>query len=436
MSIYALRIAILTVHALVLTVEAGDTEPVPPISFTSSRTTTENHNVTLRVVRVTTDWMPFASTGGWTQAVSVKESENLKYYEAAIWEEISAVHFYEFPNDYDGMYGHRGGVTDEQKTAYREQFLISKYTDMPAAWTEARSTFMKSAFVDIAAYLVNEHPDSEHHLMYSGHGGPGGKLFAAQLYENHASEFLKSWTQALGRPLGVIDMGGPCNKGSFADLENFSEYAGYYVASDLPNGGYTMDRWTAQKHDETDPETQYHSLFSVNENLEDALRGRIDLKRTAYEYSRDNMIANRVAQANYLYSCRAFRTFSFGFKTFLESATGSYGIQDDLYQYMVDNGASATLLQQFNSVIVHKADNKDFFEWSVVRNGLLMPGPDAVTFPPVSASTDFNGDGRTDFVDFLLFAEAFGGADVRFDLDGNGTVDFADFLKFVDAFGV
>lgn len=51
------------------------------------------------------------------------------------------------------------------------------------------------------------------------------------------------------------------------------------------------------------------------------------------------------------------------------------------------------------------------------------------------ASTDFNGDGRTDFADFFLFAKAFGGADPRFDLDGNGVVDLADFLKFADAFG-
>ena len=56
--------------------------------------------------------------------------------------------------------------------------------------------------------------------------------------------------------------------------------------------------------------------------------------------------------------------------------------------------------------------------------------------PPVtSAATDFNRDGKTDFVDFFLFADAYGGTDSKFDLDGNGTVDFADFFKFVDAFG-
>ena len=344
-------------------------------AITGTATASENHNVMLRVVRVTTDWMPFASTGGWPQAVRLKESEVLKYYEVAIWEETSSVHFYVFPNDYDGMYETRSGVTDAQKIAYREQFLIKKYTDMPNVWTDAdeRSTFLKSAFMDIASYLVNQHPSSEHHLMYSGHGGPGGRLFAGLLYINDANEFLNSWTESLGKPLGVIDMGGPCNQGGFSDLDNFCEYARYYVASDLPNGGYTMDQWTFEKYKETQPETQYHALFSANQSLEEVLIGRINLKRKAYEYSRNNMINNRVSQANYLYSCAAFRKFSANFKVFLSSTGVDYDIYDDLYQYMIDNNASPTLIQQFSDVFVHKADNRDFFEWGAISNGMTMP---------------------------------------------------------------
>ena len=63
----------------------------------------------------------------------------------------------------------------------------------------------------------------------------------------------------------------------------------------------------------------------------------------------------------------------------------------------------------------------------------------AYNMPPgggtATAATDFNGDGKTDFADFFLFADAYGGTNAKFDLDGNGTVDFADFFKFVDAFG-
>ena len=65
--------------------------------------------------------------------------------------------------------------------------------------------------------------------------------------------------------------------------------------------------------------------------------------------------------------------------------------------------------------------------WSAVSSGTpLVQAP---------ASTDFNGDGRTDFVDFFLFADAYGSTNAKFDLDGSGTVDFADFFRFVDAFG-
>ena len=65
--------------------------------------------------------------------------------------------------------------------------------------------------------------------------------------------------------------------------------------------------------------------------------------------------------------------------------------------------------------------------WSVVHA--------VTTMVQAPATTDFNGDGRTDFIDFFLFADAYGSTDARFDLDGNGRVDFADFFKFVDAFG-
>ena len=54
--------------------------------------------------------------------------------------------------------------------------------------------------------------------------------------------------------------------------------------------------------------------------------------------------------------------------------------------------------------------------------------------PGGQVSTDFNSDGKTDFVDFFLFADAYGGTDAKFDLDGSGTVDFVDFFQFVDAF--
>jgi hypothetical protein len=54
---------------------------------------------------------------------------------------------------------------------------------------------------------------------------------------------------------------------------------------------------------------------------------------------------------------------------------------------------------------------------------------------------DFDGNGKVEFSDFLLFAAGFGktqgqaGFDARLDLDGSGKVDFPDFLQFAQQFG-
>lgn len=58
---------------------------------------------------------------------------------------------------------------------------------------------------------------------------------------------------------------------------------------------------------------------------------------------------------------------------------------------------------------------------------------------PITA--DFDGSGRVDFSDFLVFVSHFGSSsgqadyDSAFDLDANGAVDFPDFLSFATQFG-
>ena len=346
---------------------------LPPGGTLGLKNREAHHNVIVRVVRVTPDWHGYVIRGGgWPSAVPVKESDVLKYFEVAIWEETMSIHFYEFDNDFDP---HGFDLTPEQLTAHRESYTILRVDGMPGPWTEARSRFIKRAFADFTSLLTKRYPDSDHHLSYHGHGGPGGRLFAAQLTYGDADDLLANWTRALGRPLGVIDMGGPCNKGSFSDLENFCSHAQYYVASDLPNGGYRMDDWTHEKHLETQPESQYHRLFAETSTLKEALLGRIAIKRRAYEYSRINMTESRTQQANYLYSCREFADFGPAFRTFLSVQDGDYRISDDLYDYMAVHRAGDDLLGRFDDVFVRHADNRDFFEWEPGANGMLMPDP-------------------------------------------------------------
>ena len=69
-------------------------------------------------------------------------------------------------------------------------------------------------------------------------------------------------------------------------------------------------------------------------------------------------------------------------------------------------------------------------------------GDPVVEIPAIPVlRSDFNDDTRVDFLDFLIFASAFGrnfgetGYAATADLDANGSIDFTDFLIFVEAFG-
>ena len=65
----------------------------------------------------------------------------------------------------------------------------------------------------------------------------------------------------------------------------------------------------------------------------------------------------------------------------------------------------------------------------------------SVTLQLAALTPDFNGDGRVDLDDFLLFVEHLGfsrgdeGYDAKYDLDEDGVIGFGDFLIFANAFG-
>ncbi len=96
-----------------------------------------HHNVMVRVVRVTPDWHAYEGGGGWPAAVPIRESDVLKFFEVAIWEETKSIHFYEFDNDFDP---HGWDLTPEEQTARRESYRIQRVDGLPEPWTEASIT--------------------------------------------------------------------------------------------------------------------------------------------------------------------------------------------------------------------------------------------------------------------------------------------------------
>ena len=58
----------------------------------------------------------------------------------------------------------------------------------------------------------------------------------------------------------------------------------------------------------------------------------------------------------------------------------------------------------------------------------------AIVDEPEVISPDFDGDGLVGFIDFFMFADAFGSEDAMFDLDRSGVVDFFDLFILADYF--
>ena len=385
----------------------------------------DSHFVMVRGVYVTPDWVKFDSGDiAWDRAVTIKHSDRATYFEIAIWEEIDAVHFYEFPNDYeDNMLAEiprrekynlvlnypncylpsstnpywdtNPKISDatvneckaelaKELTDYRESFAVLKVADMPAKSAKAdRSAFLKQAIIQFLKIIVPRFPNSEYSLTYNGHGGPGGALFEGILSPKHSYDVLKTWRYLIGKNLAFIDMGGPCNKAGFSDLSTFCPFANFYIASDLPNGGYSFDDWTSEKFFSTDMDTQWHNIFSTSNSLLEAMKKRIDLMRQRYLYSVNDMTANRTEQANYLFSCAAFNFFSPQYAQAVKEAAGSfYGTLSNLtfgdnghYDLMesVEATGNGSLIEALNQVKVYQADNRDFFEWEEKRNGISTP---------------------------------------------------------------
>jgi hypothetical protein len=334
-------------------------------------------HIILSVVYVTKEWMPFTDICGWTQAVPVRESQGVKFYEAAIWEDTMSIHLYAFSNDYNPWYGLSpdDNTSDDEKVAYRESFLVKAFSGMPSKHAK-RSPFVLNAFSEFAKILAERHPDATHNLIYSGHGAPGGELFEMHLLPKDANAFLGNWHAALGRKLGFIDMGTVCSKGSFQDLEAFYEHTDYYIASDV---------LTCPVFDEgaditrSDPLYQYPGILSSHDTMEKAMIARVNLSRLRYEDGIQDATERKVIQSQYLYSCSAFGKHKDAIASFIQSLKyDPYKVGSvDVRAALEKNGAGSELLAAFDSIIIHSADTKDFFTWSQSHNGMSW-----LTFEP------------------------------------------------------
>ena len=104
------------------------------------------------------DGASFSSFMMWDYAVKENESEYAKYFEFAFYDEFSAIHFYEFTNEYDPVWA-VNNLSKAERIDYRESFLMFKASlDLDfegefesELWPQLKGVFAKSlsAFYEI-----------------------------------------------------------------------------------------------------------------------------------------------------------------------------------------------------------------------------------------------------------------------------------------------
>ena len=121
------------------------------------------------------------------------------------------------------------------------------------------------------------------------------------------------------------------------------------------------------------------------------------------------------------------------------SVTGAAKVQADrlgTVRFKIQTGFTGqTSIQLVSGQLVIGADASPF------QSNIAIAITGAAGGGTVAKTPDFNGNGKVDFPDFLLFAGAFGknqnsaDFDARLDLDDSGDIGFSDFLQFAQAFG-
>ena len=107
------------------------------------------------------------------------------------------------------------------------------------------------------------------------------------------------------------------------------------------------------------------------------------------------------------------------------------------------SGGASILYRRSNVMRSYQPDSAGIPDVALGGLGLaehLVPGLIAQTLAlphrqlAALCDSDFNGDGSTDFFDYLDFVDAFSGGETSADFNLDGAVDFFDYLDFVDAY--
>lgn len=324
----------------------------------------------LSVLRVETNFADWDQLS-WEQAAPIKETETFQWFEATIYEASqgenvpNAIHLYKFDDEFDPMLWFT--LTSEEWINYRESYVIARVNIPEGLDTEAKSRVLSEAFIQLFSIMVADTPSLHYGLRYAAHGSGTGSLFGGAINPADAQWLLENMNSIIGRRLDFLDMSHNCLESTTPMHGNFYMYFDYIVASDWLMGGYApnMDHFF-----DTDPDYMFPLIMTPDKSIRDGLEDIIDIVRLRWEYSMETMIENKVMQALYLFDAHEYETLvSMVYQEMSTNPVEMNLYYDDLYTYVFSLGNN-DIENQFEALRIYYKDNKDFFTWEYVFNGI------------------------------------------------------------------
>ena len=302
----------------------------------------------------------------WERHVPIKKAPGYEVYEAAIWD--NSVRLYKFDKNFDAFKLNRD---------YREKFLVAKY-DIPGGRdSEDASKYIAQAFKDIFRIMVENSPAKYYGIKMTGHGSGPGYMFSNEISPEDTQDLMKYITNLLGRKIDFYDMSTNCQQGTVEMMNEFYPYFNYILASELNAGGYSNDYGKDENFLDTFDFQQYPTIFSQNKSLELILKDLVSLKRRDWENCINNMSSRRTKQSLSLLDMNKYEPFMQALKQGIKrnniNINDINGLQDLVYTI-----PDSHLSDMYNSFVVYRQSNEDFFRWDKNYGALSFNSIDSI----------------------------------------------------------
>lgn len=314
----------------------------------------------------TTGTVSKKSRGGTQEACVQKKGKNYILYDIVIWNDC--IKLYQFGENirdaWNQCYLKTPGNKEPDRYKFEEGYCLGtyKYKD-----DKNKSKYLRDAFISVCKKVSDLSPSSNTVLKWSGHGYLG--LFNMSTADTQKA--MDSVMNYFGHRFALIDFSSNCVTSTNDFINLYHPYTEYLLTSQTLQGGFGMDKWSSEKFDAVNDDSQYANIFTSSSTIEEACRKLINLNEKWWPLCKKNIKKTKSEESNTLLDMGAYKEFYTEFKKCVGNKQLQYGT--DLYKYVTKYG-SKKLKSLYKSFVLYYKANTKYVKWQTKEYGVSMFG--------------------------------------------------------------